>query len=220
MALSHTFQRWGIAAPPWGTGASGLDLESPGDEALRAWNQVDLVTSEERAPADVPISALLRVMWDTLDIFGTVSLSGVDVIVPVECVSTRTWKRVAGSVVRDDDRRTGRQSLALLEVGRAWPDAPADSWDTQEILRNLSTLCHARAVTSPELSFHPPSPIEHPFIPSDPLPLRAEVVLPDWTIDDAAWLAEAISISCSKAEVTHDVLIALRRQLHEGDECP
>jgi hypothetical protein len=84
-ALLHTLDRWGVPAP-WGPCDGGADLETPDDLAIRGWCHVDLrVSRRDEFPDDVPVLALLRTIWDTLELYGTTTLTGVDVALPLEC---------------------------------------------------------------------------------------------------------------------------------------
>lgn len=211
VALLHALDhRWGIR-PPWGACDSRADLVSPGGEVLRGWAHVDLrVGDGDPPPSDVPISGLLRSMWDSLEIFGTPSLTGVDVILPVECAGDALWSRVAASILRAEDRTTGRRPRVLIEAGNAWTEEPAIR-DVPSLEEVLSDLVDVRAVMdSVNPASYPASPIEHPFVPSNASPFRAEVMLAAWTIDDAAWLAEVASTACQRAGVTGDVQLAVR----------
>jgi len=208
--VSHTLdERWGIS-PPWHACDSGADLDSPGYDVLRGWSHVRLVVSNS-LHGDVPLSGLLRTTWDALELFGALALEGVDAIVPAADVGDLVWKRVAGSVLRDEDRVSTPLPRALVQAGRAWPTSPEIRWEPRVIMETLSELVDVYEVMGAQLVSYPPSAIEHPFGSSDDDPFRAEVSLPAWTIDDAAWLAEAACAACNRAGVRQDVQVAVRR---------
>jgi hypothetical protein len=212
VALSHTLDRWGISPLPWGACDSGADLKSAGVDVLRAWNHVDLrLSADDLPPQDVPLSGLLRSTWDALELFGTIVLGGVDAIVPLACAADPMWRRVAGSVLRDGDRISRRPPRVLVQAGTAWPTSPAPEWDADAILETLSVLVELHGIMDAiDRAPYPPSPIAHPFASQNADAFRAEVALPEWTIDDAAWLAEALCASCYRAGLTDDIQIAVR----------
>jgi hypothetical protein len=212
--LLHTLDRWGVS-PPWGACDSGCDLESPGDDVLRGWCHVDLGGFGESPPEDAPVSALLRTTWDTLQLFGATTLTGVDAIVPLACAGEPLWRRVAGSVVRDDSRGAddAPSPRVSIQAGPAWSPSSRDQWETQEILERLSELVDiAASMDAVEHIAYPGPTTPDPFAPSDPDLVRAEAVLRDWMIDDAAWLVEAFCASCRRAGLRGDVQIAVRRR--------
>ena len=220
VALLHIMDmHWGTP-PPWGACDSGADLEGPGDDALRGWTHVDLRGEDGSVPNDVPIAGLLRTMWDALELFGSIRLSGVDVIAPVEYVSDSLRSRVFGSGVGDPARASELPTRVLAQATSAWgPTSSQSGWDTSRILEALGQAVEVGATMDavPLASYPPsssPSPfafgIEHPWAPSETNPFRAEIVLSSWTIDDAAWLAERVAAACSQAGVDDDVQIAVR----------
>jgi len=205
--------RWGIPLP-WGPCDSGTDLDSAGDVS-RTWTHVDLRLRDE-LPSDLPISGLLRVMWDALELYGVLSLTGIDVSAPLVCAGERLRARVFTSPVRDVQDAVERPHRVLLQAvseSSSGPGAP------DAILETLREFAVVRA-TMDEVPFasYPPSPIPHPFVygvehpwgPADTNPFRAEVAMPVWSIDDAAWLAEVVCISCRRAGVSDNVQIAVR----------
>lgn len=213
-ALLHALdERWGIPVP-WGACDSGCDLESSGGDVLRGWSHVDLrpaLPHEDVVPQDVPAAGLLRSLWDSLELFGKTTLTGVDAIVPLACAGDRLRERVAESVLRDGARSSDAPSHAIVHAGSPWHDAPTDPWSSAAILDDLSQLTDV--VASMERVEHVAYPAPtgpDPFAPSDPDLVRFEVRLPDWTIDDAAWLVEATSTSCRRAGVTGAIQIAVR----------
>jgi hypothetical protein len=212
--LLHTPDwRWGIPLP-WGPCDSGTNLESAGDVS-RAWTHVDLRLGDE-FPSDVPISGLLRVMWDALEPYGVLTLTGVDVSAPLACAGERMGARVLASPLRNVPEAVERPHRVLLQAvsesssGLGAPDA------ILETLREFAVV----SATLDDVPFasYPPSPNPHPFVygvehpwgPADTNPFRAEVALPVWSIDDAAWLAEVVCLSCSRAGVSDDVQVAVR----------
>lgn len=220
VALLHTMDmHWGIPSP-WGACDSGADLESGGDEVLRGWTHVDLRDDEGCVPKDVPIACLLRTMWDALELFGSTVLTGVDVIAPVEFVGDSLRNRVFGSGIGDYDRASsGRPARVLVQATNAWGLSSEGGWDISAILEALGQVVQIQATMSsaPLASYTPsglPNPfafgVEHPWSPSDTNPFRAEVIPRAWTIDDAAWLAEAVTAACSQAGVTDDIQVAVR----------
>jgi hypothetical protein len=209
---------WGIA-PPWGACDAGADLESPGDELIRGWCHVDLrVSNDSSQPEDIAVSGLLRSMWDALDLYGTTTLTGIDVNLPVDCAAFPMWQRVAGAGVRDLDRLHPREALALVEVGTAWPGAPAIDWDADAILETLAELVDVgRGTKGPPTASYPDSPkSEAPFGTPDTETFRVEAKFPRWSIDHAAWLAEAMAISCNRAGLTDQVQIVVRKRPAPG----
>lgn len=218
-SLLHTLDsRWGVELP-WGACDSGADLESPGDDLLRGWGHVDLRSERETPPNDVPLAGLLRTMWDALELYGKATLTGADAIVPLEYVGDRLRTRVAGSVI--DDRKLIAEGPArvLVQASEAWPDPSSAQLDPDAILAALSEFVEVEAAMGevPFASYPPsfaPNPfvfgVEHPWAASDTDPFRAEITHPVWTVDAAAWLAEAVCASCSRAGDARDVQVALR----------
>jgi hypothetical protein len=52
---------------------------------------------------------------------------------------------------------------------------------------------------------------ETPFAGSDSDGLRITGVAYDWTIDDAAWLIEAVCVSCSRLGIEDDIQVSVDR---------
>lgn len=220
VALLHTLdERWGVP-PPWGACDSGADLEGTGQDVLRGWCHVDLRRSNDAPhPEDVPLGGLLRTMSDALELFGASLLTGVDAIVPLGCVGEPMWWRVAGSVVRN--RALSREpARVIVQACEAWPESHPLRPDPHAVVRTLSDFVDVRAAmgdipSAPYPAAFGPTPfafgVEHPWAASDTDPFRAEIVLPVWTIDDAAWLAEAVCVACARAGSVGDVQVALRR---------
>jgi hypothetical protein len=218
--LLHTADwRWGIALP-WGACDSGSNLDGAGNVS-RAWAHVDLRLRDE-FPNDVPISGLLRSMWDALELYGALSLTGVDVSAPLACAGERLRARVFASPVRNVPDAVERPHRVLLQAGS---QSSSGLGAPDEILETLREFAVVRA-TMDDVPFasYPPSPNPHPFVygvehpwgPADTNPFRAEVAMPVWSIDDAAWLAEVVCLSCSHAGVSDDVQVAVRL-LGRGD---
>jgi hypothetical protein len=214
VTLLHALDdRWGIS-PPWGAADSGCDLKTPGDDVLRGWAHVDLGSAAgEPPPTDVPVSALLRGIWDSLELFGTTTLTGVEVIVPLACAGERLWERVAGSILRDDARALADRPQVLVQARDAWTDASPNSGETDTIAESLSEFVQVSRSTEVVNAIpFPPAGAPSPFAPYDADLFRAEVRLPDWTIEDAAWLVEAVALSCSRTGVGGDIQVAVRVQ--------
>lgn len=219
-AMLHTLdERWGVP-PPWGACDSGADLQSPGDEILRGWCHVDLGTANEAPhPADTPLAGLLRSMWDALELFGKCRLTGVDAIVPLDCVGEPMRQRVAGSVIRNR-HAFDQPARVLIQVSDAWPEPVPAASDSSAVVATLSEMVDVQRVMGdvPFASYpasFAPSPfafgVEHPWAASETDPFRAEIALPVWTVDDAAWLAEAVCLACARSGRTGDVQVAVRR---------
>lgn len=208
--LPYTLNQWGLVSP-WEACDSDADLESTEPDALRAWNHVALEPAHTGQLDDLPVSGLLRTTWDSIELFGTVGLTGVDVIVPTSHARSRMHERVAASAVRDADRQSPKAPRCLMQASRAWPTSPRIKWDSGAIANTLNGLVDVLVVTEDlsTVSF-PDSRIPSPFALSDDRPFRAEVLLRDWTIDDAAWVAEAMAVCCHEAGIDQDVQIAVR----------
>lgn len=208
--LPHTLDQWGLRSP-WEICDSDADLESTEPDALRAWNHVALEQAHAGQLNDLPISGLLRTTWDSIELFGIVSLTGVDVIVPTSHAGGKMHERVASSAVRDADRQSPNAPRCLMQASRAWPTSPRIEWDSSAMASTLSALVDVSIVTE-DLSAvsYPNSRIPSPFALSDDQPFRAEVLLRDSTIDDAAWAAEAMAVCCHVVGVEQDVQIAVR----------
>lgn len=210
-ALLHTLdERWGIA-PPWGPCDSGADLATPGNDVLRGWTHVDLRVSGQDPPSDVPVSALLRTTWDALELYGETRLEGVEVIAPLEGAGDLLWERVLASPLRDADRISRRRPRIVIELGKVSPDSADVDWDAEPILATVGEFVDAREISSADEASDPTFAPAGPFASSDSAPLRMEVSPPDWTIDDAGWLAEAIVASCQRTGAAQDIHIVLRR---------
>lgn len=218
-SLLHTLDyQWGIS-PPWGACDAGVDFEGSGDDVLRGWGHVDLrVARKTPLPSDVPLAGLLRTMWDALELYGKATLTGADAIVPLACVGDALYARVAGSVIRNRYLAAKRTARVLVQVSGAWP-ASSVQLDPGAILATLSELVEVEAAMGavPFASYpasFAPNPfafgVEHPWAASDTDPFRAEISLPVWTVDDVAWLAEAVCSSVARAGKTSDVQVAVR----------
>lgn len=160
--MLHTFdERWGVP-PPWGACDSGADLDSPGDEVLRGWCHVDLrITNDAPDPADAPLAGLLRSMWDALELFGECRLSGVDAIVPLECIGESMSRRVAvaGTVIRNRHRHAfGQPARVLIQASDAWPGSAPTDWDFRAVVASLSDLVDVqRVMDDVPFASYPPS---------------------------------------------------------------
>lgn len=218
-ALLHTLDAWGVQAP-WGPCDSGVDLDSPGDGVLRGWCHVDLRGTDEAPRGDVPLSGLLRTMWDALELYGQSTLTGIDAIVPLECAGEAMLHRVFGSVIRDR-RASERPASVLIQVHEEYSEGVPDKRDPDAAAAALSELVEVQAVmgdvplASPSVSFKG-SPFSfgverRPWLALDTDPFRAEVRLPVWTIDDAAWLAEAVTTAYTPTARNGEVQVAVRR---------
>jgi hypothetical protein len=208
----HTLERWGISTVPWGPCDSGADLDSPGEDVLRGWAHVDLQHARHtQLRSDIPVSGLLRATWDALELFGAITLTGVDASVPLIWAEDRTRIRVVNSEVLDRDRAARQPPRVYVEVDNASRGSAPIHWDARTISDALSEWVTVGMVgdSVPRATYRP-LPAEEPFGRSGNESLRAEVTLPAWTIDDAAWLIEAAAVSCRQAGVTDDVQIAVR----------
>jgi hypothetical protein len=216
-ALLHTLQdRWGLPAP-WGACDSGADLDTPGDGVLRGWCHVDLRLDDESPhPNDVPLAGLLRTMWDALELFGSSTLTGVDAILPLDCVGERMWQRVASSATFHGFA-SEHQVRVVVQLAESYPDAPPLQFDLEEMVAELSESVEVGAAMGDvPLASYPDFVAEHPFGPApwaaaNPNPFRVELAIQAWSIDDAAWLAELVAVACARTGCVDDVEIALRR---------
>lgn len=212
--------RWGVTAP-WGPCDSGCDLESEGDDVLRGWAHVEpRGGGKGDVPVDVPVAGLLRTMWDSVELYGTMTLTGVDAGVPLVCVGDRLWGRVAGSVIRDTDRASDVPARVRVQAEAAYvePGGLPARWDMGAIAARVSEFVDVQDVMDAvPFAAYRRSFGRNPFgfgieslhsAATDPF--RAEVMLHAWTIDDAAWLVEAVCVSCRKAGVEDDVQVAVR----------
>jgi hypothetical protein len=147
-----------------------------------------------------------------LELFGTIALAGVDVIAPAECAGDELWSRVVGSVLRDAGRLGQRRARVQIQAATAWRGAPRIRWKTEALIETLSTIVEVqnRSDEPPSITY-PPSPIQHPLVPNDPDPFRAEILLSNWTVDDAAWIAEVVYGACNRIGITQDVLVGVRQ---------
>jgi len=212
-AVSHILDEWGLPAP-WAPCDSGVDFTSPGENLLRGWAQVDLrYPSVDEIPEDVPTWGLLRTISSALELFGDLRLTALSAIVPLDALTSRTWGRVSGStIIRDPDRTTAEPPKVLLQAGDAWTPAPKARWKPRQLRRFLAELLGGkRAVRTSEERLPLSSPIPHPFSPAPPPAFRAELLLPQWTVDDAAWLVEALAVACRESGITTDVEIIVAR---------
>jgi hypothetical protein len=204
-AILHTLERWGIS-PPWGPCDSGADLSTHGDHILRGWSHVDLGSAEQRT--DVPLTALLRTTCDGLELYGSIKLSGVDADVPTwraaESLSQRLWLEV-----RDASRAPAKPPRVLVQAGTGRGSDPI-TWDATGILETLSKFVPVHRAMDGVAPASYTGSGESPFVPSGDDTFRAEVTLPNWTIDDASWLAEVMASSCYRAGIKRSVMIAVR----------
>jgi len=208
-AVRHTLdERWGIPAP-WGACDSGVDLESQGTHVLRAWAQVELGVRDSTSTDDVPAAGLLRTIWDTLEIFGRPSISGVRAIVPLVCAGEQLLRRVVSSILPRRGTGTPRQRV-LIQLDRAWPTNPPILWQSSSILESMTSLTNAEVVTSEDTRTpNAVSAFPTPFASVDARTFGIEAGLPAWTVDDAGWLVEAVSLACHRAGIAADMQIAL-----------
>ena len=211
VAISDAFNRWGFPVGAWGPCDSGADPESPEPDAMRGWAHFELVSPVQTEDLDLPVQGFARTTWDALELFGQIDLAGLDAIVPTACAGDRMWARVAGSVLRGAGRASNPRAHARIQAGRAWREAPAAAGDSRAILDVLSELVEiSAAMDEVALAAYPAGPRVNPFVPREDDPVRAEVLLPAWTLDDAAWLAEAMCVSCRRAGVAQDLLLSVR----------
>jgi hypothetical protein len=218
-ALLHTLDhRWGVP-PPWGPCDSGADLETPGEGVVRGWAHVDLRLSDESfQPSDVPLAGLLRTMWDALDLFGRCALTGLDAIVPLACAGEPMWRRVAGATIYHRAALEGSVRVAL-QITESYSDSPALKLDPETLAGGLSEFVEVGTTMGDvPLASYPDQSAKQPFglaaraaPDANPNPLRVEVELGAWSIDDAAWLAEVMCVACTRMGCTDDVQIAVRR---------
>lgn len=207
VALGNTLDRWGISPPPWAPCDSGADFTSLGSDVLRCWNHVDLGVGSGQTPhEDIPISGLLRTTWDGMELYGHLVLTGVDAIVPTRFAGEAMSRRIFGSVLRDPARRPTRHANVAV-AARA---VHAADWDVDAVSAALAGLVRVRkGVEIPPLFPSRPSLTPTPFMPHEKYSFGSAVVLDAWTIDDAAWLAEAVSVSCLRGGVPDDIEIAI-----------
>lgn len=210
--LLHTLERWGVSAPPWGPCDSDADLESVGSDVLRGWAHVDLGGLNSQHVPDAPVSALLRTTWDALELYGTVTLTGVDAIVPLRAVEDATRIRVANSVVTDADRALPDRPKVTLELDSASGEVETTRvWAATSLVEALAELvgsvAASRTAARPRSTA---SPARNPFRRLGKSAFAAQVTVPAWTIDDAAWLVEAAAVACRSAGILDDVQIVTR----------
>lgn len=219
-ALSRAVDRCGGAAA-WGACDSSADLETVGDDILRAWNHIAYRRPEDYSPThELPLSPLFRATWDALELYGTLSLTGVDAIVPITHAGDPLWMRTVEnrSILLDVDRVSLHAPRVLIQAARAWASSPRIDWTKKAVAQALAELVDGDVVTrdvSPA-SYPPPAQTD-PFRATDENPFRAAVTLPRWTIDDAAWITEALASSCYRAGVRQTVLIAVRAISGQGE---
>ncbi len=96
-AVLHTLERWGVQAP-WGPCESRVNFSDAREEIMRAWAHVHLNDAHTVSTGGPPVTALLRTMWDALELYTRVHLSGVDVIAPLASLNQLTLERVLASV--------------------------------------------------------------------------------------------------------------------------
>lgn len=206
-AILHTFDRWGTPRP-WGPCESAVDLDDPDLEALRAWSHVHLYRAISRG--DVPINAACRAIWDGLELFGSLVLTGIDVLTPVDDVAERMAERVLTSGVRDRVRDSDFKTGLLVIVADAWEESSAE-WDATRVVRELSPLVGSEQVLSNRpASVLFTSRIGNPFHMVDDPPVVLHTEIPRWSVDDAAWLAEAMCVALNRSGINCDVQISIR----------
>lgn len=149
---------------------------------------------------------MLRTTGDALELYGHLSVSGVDAIVPTRFAGASMRRRILGSVLRDPARSSRRFGVVVSArtVHRT-------KWDVQAVSAVLSEIVEHRA----DKDVLRPSPQRQSLTPTpfglhdENYPLRISAVLNAWTIDDAGWLAEAVSIACHQSGVVDDIEIAV-----------
>jgi hypothetical protein len=156
-------------------------------------------------------------MWDALELFGTCTLTGIDAMLPLACVGDAMALRVDASMLRRDRVAVERSARVVAQVTEPRKEAPRLQLDRDAMAVELSEVVAVEMVMGdvPHASY-PDASGRHPFGPApwaETLddPLRVEIALPVWSIDDAAWLAEAVAVSCARAGCTTDIELALRR---------
>jgi hypothetical protein len=150
-----------------------------------------------------------------LELFGSCTLTGVDALVPLTCVGDPMWQRVAGSSIyhRSASELPVRVTVQIAES----PGTSPLQVDLKAMVASLSEFALVAAVMGDvPLASYPDSVVEHPFGPSpwaapNRDPFRVELAISAWSIDDAAWLAEVVSLLCARTGCVDDVEIALRR---------
>lgn len=209
--IAGTLERWGIP-PPWRRCESYIDLTGPGEDVVRAWMHVHIDELDTRRPTDVPVSGLIRAIWDGLDLYGRPTLTGVDVIAPTTHFGETSRLRILGSAVRDPRRRTSTGAKGVVRATAAWEDATPIRWDTPGIQREFELVVPliAEAGWVSDIESEQASAI-HPFKSLEDPALNIGVELPRWGIDDLAWIVELTYVILSRAGVAEDVQVSVRR---------
>jgi hypothetical protein len=204
----------------WGHADAGGTWSPDGREELLAWLQMDVRTAarhpelparDETRP--LPVQSSLAVVREALGRIGSVALTEVDAIVPLEFMADAS-SRVA----------VGRDWL-LVGASDAAGDIPVhvdvaalrgDQPDGARLAQHMTAI--GGEVLGP-IERRPRDPDEHDTTaPAEPFlgrafPARATRLACQttcWSVDLAAWTVELVANACRQLGVRHELLVAVR----------
>lgn len=120
--ILNLYDSLGLKSLPWANCDSGTTLLSglPNDGSL-GWLHVDLRSSDLAAHSDVPVWALLRQLWNGLQMLGSVSLAGVDVLIPVgfagKALERRLYSFPMHETMKHLDRGASKECIVDVTLG-------------------------------------------------------------------------------------------------------
>lgn len=203
----------------WGHADAGGTWSPDGREELLAWLQMDVRTAARHPelPArdetwPLPIQSSLAVVHEALGRIGSVELTEVDAIVPLELMADAA-SRVA----------VGRDWL-LVGASDAARDIPvhvdvaalrADQPDGARLAEAVAAI--GGEVLGP-IELRPHDPDERGTAPAAPFlgrafPARATRLAchtATWSLDLAAWTVELVAHACRQMGIRHELLVAVR----------
>jgi len=204
----------------WGHADAGGTWSPDGREELLAWLQMDVRTAArhpELPACDqtrlLPIQSSFAVVHEALGRIGSVELTEVDAIVPLEFMSDAASRVAAGRdwlLVEASDAT--RDILVHVDVAALRGDQP----DGTRLVESMTAI--GGEVLGP-LDVRPRDPdASRAVAPAEPFlgrsfPARATRLAGQtacWSVDFAAWTVELVAHSCRQLGSSGDLLIAVR----------
>jgi hypothetical protein len=209
--MPHTMQRWGVEPAPWHPADGGGDLQSSGETLMRGWAHVVV------PGVDLPLSGILRSVWDALELYGHTVLTGVVVITTVDGIGSDLATRVAGlgrTVLLAQEREVAPKPRVLATVGFAWNEGDAAlqglADDLGKAVAKVTDLTVSAVSHGSVQGFASvPDDPESPFVVPNSGAVHFTMELPVWTIDDAAWLAEGFASACSDLAIEEKLQLSI-----------
>lgn len=205
-----------VAPGLWAMNNAGWSrpLAAPGPDLI-SWFQVE--ASAVAGDRPLPVQPFLRCAEDTTARIGTVRLSAVQVLLPVQGLdaSSRPPYAIVPSMQTIDwfgerDPRSRTSVKIRIDSGRD-PSIPSVALQLTRCLGHLDQdvfVCGAHALADPECV--PAPPFDDSFWNGPPLhgmTLRGEIA--EWSCDAVGWLAEAVADSAAHLGVHSPLLLTV-----------